>query len=548
MVDLPVDPVRRAMVGMTPMMLLTASDRTAASALMAADRVASDARQTMFAADFGITGRHGVDETRQVQAFLDACTRAGGRIAHFGGMRVRISGPLIARNVGIVFDRQSYGVEDPGFQVSGSGYTALTVTGLVPDFNVAIYGSGEATFDGNGRIARDTRPAVNGFQFGHPDGREPLMSSLIRYARAYKLSGFGIRHTICFDTTFIGESVEECGNDRHYAFEVSGSATGNCNESVWLRVQVELAVSQAIYIDPNTLMCLFAKIHSERATAIAGRPTWLLGGSCEFASVRCQANNPDTATMRIVSAQAECRNFRIEGNIPVEIDATGGIINLDNPIATLTPVANQNGRVNVTGGQVRAMAIGAEWTFVGTRLDLLEVGYMPPGLHSVAMSCDIRTLRPQQGRYDGEIILQSSRASGTTATAEGRLRHLHLLGGSRFVASGGPLRIVNQTVTIDAASHVAGSVVVRQAALRLFGRIDGDLTIEGPPQSLAGSEAMVTGRVVGWDRPRATDTLGDVPNGTYCKHLSPSRETLRSGSRLVTGWIRAERDWVALTA
>ena len=462
-------------------------------------------------------------------------------------MRIRISGPLVARNVGIVFDRQSYGVEDPGFYVVGSDYTALTVMGLIPDFNVAIYGAGGVEFGPDGRIVRDTRPRVNGFQFGDPKEKDPLLLSNIRYARAYKLSGFGIRHSICFDSTFTAQSVEECGNAKHPAFEVSGSPTVNCNESVWLRVQVELAATQAMFIHPNTLMCLFAKIHSERATAVAGTPTWLLGGSCEFGSVRCQANNPEHATMRIVSAQAECRNFRVEGNIPIEVDATGGVVNLYNPIATMTPAPNQNGRVTVIGGQVRALAVGAEWTFLGTRLDVLELGYMPPGLNAVAASCEIRELRPQKGRLDGELILQSSRATGVLSTHDGRLRHLHILGGSRFTPQAGAMHIANQTVTVDASSSIIGRIGVQQGTLKLFGRIEGDLVIKGPAQSLAGSEAMVTGHVIGWDHPRAKDTLGSVANGTYCKHLAPARTMSRSGPVLVTGWLYAEGNWIALT-
>lgn len=538
------DPVRRTLVGVTPAMLLAIGDRVPSARTMP---LPDSSRETLFAADFGITGRAGLDETRQVQAFLDACSAAGGRIAHFGSLKVRISGPLVARNVGIVFDRQSYGVDDPGFYVTGSGYTAVTVTGLVPDFNATIYGAGAVDFGPDGRIVHDSRPQVNGFQFGHPEEKEPLMSSTIRFARTYKLSGFGIRHTICFDTTFLSESVEECGNARHHAFQVSGSATGNCNESVWLRVQVELAALQAMYIHPNTLMCLFAKIHSERATATSGLTTWLLGGSCEFGSVRCQANNPDRALCRISSAQAECRNVRIEGNIPVEVDATGGVVNFYNPIMTMRPSTDQNGRVTVTGGQVRALAIGAGWTFVGTRLDLLELGYMPPGWTAVAIGCEIRALQPQAGRSDGELILQASRATGRIVTRDGRLRHLQVLGGSRFMATDTVLQVVNQTLTVDATSCVVGGVRVRQAALKLFGRIEGDLMIEGPAQSLAGSEAMVTGRVTGWDRPQAIDTLGDVPAGTYCKNLTPTRTVTRQGPSMVSGWMRADREWVALT-
>lgn len=547
MVDHPLDPTRRAFVGVTPTLLLSASSRAATLPEPGGVAAPGIRRETMFAGDFGISGRDDVDETRQVQLFLDACAAAGGRIAHFGGMRVRISGPLIARNVGIVFDRQSYGVTDPGFYVTGRGYTALTVTGLVPDFNVAIYGSGGAEYGADGRIVRDTRPPVNGFQFGDPGEKEPLMSSTIRYARAYKLSGFGIRHTICFDNTFVAQSVEECGNARTPAFEVSGSPTGNCNESVWLRVQVELCAGQSILIHPNTLMCVFAKIHSERATAVAGTTTWLLGGACEFGSVRCQANNPDRATMRIVSAQAECRNFRVEGNIPIEIDATGGVVDFHNPIVTMKPAPDQNGRVTVTGGQVRALAVGAEWTFVGTRIDLLELGFMPPGLHALAMGCEIRLVQPQDGRSDGELILQGSRATGAIWNGRGRLRHLHVLGGSRFVAANGTLDVVNQTVTVDAGSTITGRVSVRQAALKLYGRIEGDLLVAAPAQSIAGSDASVTGQVAGWDRPRARDTLGDCPDGSYCKHLAPVRVATRGGAALLTGWIHAAGDWRAVT-
>ena len=496
----------------------------------------------MFAGDHGIVGDGSIDETARVQAFLDLCRDQGGWVAHFGTMRVRISGPLTT-TVGIVFDPMGYGAnESPGFYVTGSGYTALTVTGGIADFNVTVAGYGEAKHGPDGSIIEDTRPKINGIAFGGLDEKTPLVASVIRQARAFKLAGFGIRHTTCYDCTFLAISVEMCGTADRYAFEISGSAAFNCSESVWVRLQVEVASCRAIYVHPNTLSCAISKLHSERGTAHRRDPFWILGGACTYGAVRLAANNPRMTVARIIGQETTITNLRVDNvtEIPVEVDAGGGHIVFHNPVATLTSFPNQTGRIAVFGGAVEARRLGPGWSFFGVGLAHLEVGHMADGQVTVSQ-CEIGMLMPQVGqtvaavRIEGSTIHASSFVNGN-----GRFASVELLSGTRCTSKPS-LRVAYQTVTVDQSSTIIGDVILDHGALRLMGTIDGDLTVVGPAQSLAGMDAVVTGAVTGWKPPEITGQLGPHRAGMFCKNLGTgNRERGAAG----LGWIYSGEQWV----
>lgn len=409
-------------------------------------------------AEFGVVGDGRADDTKAAQAFLDSCAERGIGIADFGRMVVRISGPLHARGVGVVFDTMSYGKPgDPGILVTGSGYTALTVTGAIVDFCATVYGGGDATVGPGGRIERDSRPAVTGIAFGDEKSSAAFLASVVRHARAYRLNGTGIRHRRCWDTTFLAVSVEQCGNATAYAFDVAGSPNDTCNETHWVRVQVESSVGRAIRVDPWTLACTFGQVHSERTQGIGDGAAWVLGGSCAMSSVRLSAVDGAAAGVQLISNQLTIVHLRAEDGIRVVIDASGGVINLHNPGGVLEPKRDQSGRINVIGGVISVLSMGAGWSIMGAAIGRLEAGYMPPGTHSLISGCDIKDLVPQPGASQGELVLSGCTASGAAATAEGRLRRLRLVGGTVFTRSAAAVGVPAGVEVADASSSISGA-------------------------------------------------------------------------------------------
>lgn len=486
-----------------------------------------------FAGDFGIIGKGDLDETVAVQRFLNHCTAIGAGIADFGTMRVRISGPLQCRNVGIVFASLAAGEASPGFYPVGDGYTALTVTGSVIDFAVGIYGP----VDRSGR-ADDGRARINGVQFGSADSRAEFSLSYVRYVRAHNLAGFGVRYAACWDTTFANTSVELCGTADQPAFDVVAAFPQTCNECVWIRVQVELAIGRAMHVSPLTLSCVFAKIHSERAVAVNGRPTWLLGGACEYGSVRLHASNPSDATAHFIGDQGRCTNLRSEGPT-VSVDATGGTYSFDNPgAAILRSSPNQNGRIVVTGGGIGRLEAGSNWLLVGTRIDVLQAGFMPDHLHSTAQHCTIGRIEPQPGQVSGALELFGCDVKSLRWGGGGdRLRRVTMRDGTRVTAPADGLGVSAGLLEIDGGATVVGDVQLAGGSLRLRGTIEGDLRVDGPCRAIAGADAQVTGRVSGWSTPAAAAMLGSLPDGTRSKNLLP---TAASG-----GWIKVGGAWIA---
>jgi len=521
---------RRALLGTVGSMAAL----TSASACATAPGMASGGQAgILHAADFGIVGAGDRDETAAVQHFLDHCATTGAGIADFGAMRVRISGPLKVHSVGIVFASIASKPGAPGFYPIGTGYTALTVTGAVIDFAVGIYGP----IDGPVRNG-DNRARINGIQFGAPDSSVELSLSFVRHVRVCNLAGFGVRYAACWDTTFVDTSIETCGTAEQPAFDVVAALPQTCNESVWVRVQVELAIGRAMHVSPLTLSCVFTKIHSERATAIKGQPTWQFGGSCEYGSVRLQADNPADATVHFIGDQGRCTNLRSEGP-PVLVDATGGTYRFDNPgAAIMRSSPDQNGRIVVTGGGIGQLEAGGNWLLIGTRIEKLQAGFMPDQQRIVAQHCTIGLIEPQLGQTTANLDLYDCDI-GTLRLASGRdhLRQVRLHDGTRAGAPAGGMPVAASMLEVGAGATVVGPLRLAGGALRLYGTIEGDLRVEGPCHGVAGGDAQVTGQVSGWSAPVAGPLLGALPNGARSKNLAPTATS--------TGWVKADGAWVA---
>jgi len=486
----------------------------------------------------GVVGDGRTDDTRAAQAFLDLCAKMGGRLAYFGALTVRITGPLTSRGVGIVFEPASYGAADgPGFLAAGAGYTALTVLGSVADFCVTVTGDGTVDIPENGRIAGDRRPQINGIAFGSDD--EPFAMSTVRSVRVNNLAGFGVRHAQCWDSTFLSVSVERCGRDGLYAFEIAGDARRTCNETIWARIHVEQAVGGAIRVDPGALSCSFAKIHSERAIARAGMPTWLLGGACTYDSVRLSAMNPADARLAVIGNQTEFRNLRAEGGIPVTVDASGGTVNFHNPGAMLQPAPNQNGIVNIVGGVVSVLGMGGGWNLLGCRVGRLEVGFMSPGMFSTLTGCMVDEMAPQHGSDQGELVLSATQVANAVISGAGRLRGLHLRNNSRLTAGGGTLACADQLVAVDASSRIEGNVVLQRVVLRLAGKVTGNLAVRGPVHDArADDNAAVGGTVSGWGAPSVP-----ASPGAWSVNLATSVDERAKGTIPVIGWRYGAGAW-----
>lgn len=483
----------------------------------------------------GVIGDGRSDDTRAVQAFLDRCAEQGGRIAYFGSLVVRITGPLRTK-VGIVFDPASYGgAGTPGFIASGRGYTALTVLGSVADFCVTLTGEGTADITEDGHIASDRRPAINGIAFGTDD--EPFAMSTIRSVRVNNLAGIGIRHAQCWDSTFLSVSVERCGTATAYAFEVVGDGRRSCNETTWARVHVEQAVGGAIRVDPGTLSCTFVKIHSERAIARPGIPTWFLGGSCLYDSVRLTAANPTEAGLTIVSNQAEFRNLRAEQEIRVTVNASGGTVNFHNPGAVMQPAPNQSGIINIVGGVLSVLGMGGGWNLFGSQVGRLEIGFMPAGMCSTLTGCVVAELVPQRGTDQGELVLIATRIAAATVSGAGRLRALHLNADSRVAGKDGSLHCVDQAVAVDASSRIEGNLTLQRATLRLAGTVTGNLAVQGAVHDVRAADgATVGGAVTGWGPP-------SVAANTGAWSVNLAANAVGGGGRIVIGWRYVAGKW-----
>lgn len=337
---------------------------------------------TIDAADFGVVGDSFTDDTIAAQKALTAGA-VQNKIVNFNGLTVRITAGLTCSGPGLCFDTVSHGVSaGPGFYMSGTGYVGITFTGAPQCVAFCLYGNGQAV--------------TGGVLFTNPQ------RARVQHVRVYNLNGYGCQINQMYDCLFETISVELCGNttagQNGYAFSI-GPGADTSNMSHILRLQVEQANAQAIYVDPSTLSCVIDDIHSERATVNASYVTWSLGGECFYLGGRFNASGTSAnATLHLNGLNATYANFRVEGNIPVEWISTGATMTLLTPniAGTLKNVPNQTGTLEIVAGTVTTLTadpygLRAYGTVI-TSLDV-EVGPNPPDATLARFeNCDIAML------------------------------------------------------------------------------------------------------------------------------------------------------------
>lgn len=341
--------------------------------------ILSKLQDTINAADYGVIGDGATDDTAAVQAALTA-GQSQNKVVFFGGLVCKITSALTMAGPGLVFDAVPHGSSGgPGFLLTGSGYTALTVTGRPQAFAASFYG---------------TLNTMNGVLFSNPQ------DAVVQHVRVYNLDGYGVKLSQMYDCLFETISVELCGNATEYAFSiVPGADTSNMSHI--LRLQVEQSNKQAIFVDPTTLSCVIDNIHSERLTPDATKTNWSLGGArCIYQAMRIHSSGTSAnATLLLSGEHTQYNGVAVEGNIVVKAEgATASAITITDPniAGTFKNVPNQTGVIAIMGGEITTFTADPLGLRVFatkiTALDI-EVGLNPIDATQARFEdCDITTL------------------------------------------------------------------------------------------------------------------------------------------------------------
>lgn len=303
--------------------------------------VQSKLSDMVFAADFGVVGDGITDDTVKMQ---DALTYAqnNAKVLYCGAMAIKITGPLTTSGPGIIFDRAGYGnASDPGIYATGVGYVALTASGSIHQWTVSVYGTGNAL----------TAAIV----FANPQ------ASVIMDTRVYNFACPGVVINECFDCLFGTISVELCGTAAAlgHAFQINDGG-GTSNMTHILRLQVEQANTQAIFVSGNSLCIIIDSIHSERLlNPDLTKNAWSFdGAACSFNGGRFESSG--TSANAVLLMQGEDCNyiaFRAEGNIVVKLagsSSTGITVITPNFSGTAMEVPTQSGAIVILGGIINA--------------------------------------------------------------------------------------------------------------------------------------------------------------------------------------------------
>lgn len=500
------------------------------------------------AGNFGVMGDGVTDDTAAAQAFITWCESLGGRVAYFGSKRVRISGPLVSRGVAIVFDAACFGATGPGFYVTGSGYTAVTLSDPVPGSNFGVFGDpdGVATVVA-GVLTSDTRTAVNGVQLGRPSDNIPLAGSNLGSIIVRKLAGFGTKFDMAWDGTYNSISIEECGTAVLPAFWLESTSPQTVNESVFTRVQVEQAVGRAILINPNTLNCNFPLIHSERTQALSGADTWSFGGSVSHSELRLQANNPEYASASFTSQNMVVQKLRAEGEFPIYVNSSGGTITFIEPTANaqFQPSPASSGTVNIIGGMYAVKEVAANWKLWGGAVSLLRVAGMGGGLFAEAHGCQIAKIEGSVSSTNGSLVLDNCTCPDTTIVG---MANLYLLGHTSITIPANTTWLQqhieigrNAVVTVGNGAEI---LYLNNAGVLLDGTVQGDYRYTASLQTLIGPTGVITGPYPINAAPESGVYLGGLFEGMYMKNPKPAPTGSPGSQTIQVAWVRAGGVWV----
>lgn len=290
--------------------------------------------------DFGVIGDLTVDDTANLQAAL---TFAGSAKVKLNGenLKVRITAPItVPPNAALEFDTCGYSWGDPGIHVDFASATpGVTFSSGTHNIGrLGVYGQRVRVSHGilldNAFLSTFDKIRVHGFQ------------------------GKGVELRQTWDSTFGSISAEACGSTNAYAFSIT-DGTDTSNMLNIHRLQVEQAVSQAIYISPNTLSSVISNIHAERQTPAAGSTTFVLGGNrVQYNSLRLQClqvGSIDVATVSFEGSSLTIANPLIEdGIVSVTHDAAAGQHTIvgGKILPYVQAKANQTGTVEYHGSEL----------------------------------------------------------------------------------------------------------------------------------------------------------------------------------------------------
>lgn len=488
----------------------------------------------LFASNYGIKG-DGTVETATVQAFLSLCAQLQ-RAAYFGRLPVIIDGPLMAASVPVIFESAGNGVADrpPGLYARGSGYTALTMSGVITGSQVFIQPDqpGSVTYASDGTLTSDTRPKINGLSLGVKDGASylPCVLSFVPAIRVAGFNGFGVRKTIVWDCTFGTLTVEDCGESGStgawYAYHVVADAADNCNEMSIARLQVERAVHRAIYVDPRTLSCTFSKTHTEGARGLAGVRTWVLGGSTVWLSARLQSAFPATATALLTGP---VHVIALRGEMGrIYCDASGTRMRIESSGGNFEASDSQNGFITFASCAGSFYNMGFGCTLTQSNADVVELGFCPPNFYAMIDGGTVTDLHRRAGETQAAVRFSGVVASGSLAD----IRDTLLLNGTRFTPTTGTQGLGAQNVSWDASSKIAGSLVISDTAGWWDGTVEGNVNVTSTHRILAGASARATSTVTGWGPPSAVGAV----TGQFCKNVRPAALGAAGAQYVITGW------------
>lgn len=343
-----------------------------------------------YAKDFAVTGNGSADDTAGLQAAIDATDAT---------LRPLIIGPGIYKiTAGLTSTASGPIIMMPGaiIKPTGSGYTALTIT--APPFFVAGW---RIVIDSQAASA-GARPTINGISADNWAG------GTVDFIRVNGLNGFGLKMSKVWDTTFNAVSIELCGNASNYAFEMLASGGDTCNESHFVRLQVEQAQEKAIMISADTLNCHFSLIHCERYVCTADRFAVSLGGNrCKFDNVRISANSGTDAgfgKVLLEGAQTSFNTILVERS-QSKVHAqgfSGQCITITTPEfqGLFRMLDSQYGIVSVFGGSILTagdVLHGAR--FYGTKITNAGDGYTVDMTSVSFNNCIITTVAQTSNRH-----------------------------------------------------------------------------------------------------------------------------------------------------
>lgn len=300
-----------------------------------ADIVASflNADRFLGARVYGVVGNGTTDDTAAAQSAFTAGASQK-KIVYFGSMIVKLTAAITCSGPGFMFDAVPHGDSGgPGFLVTGTGYTALTISSQPTTIQGTVRGTGNA---------------ANGVLFQNP------ILSQVQKLRVHNLDGYGIKINRCWDCTFHDLSVELCGNATDYAFSVNDDGDTS-NMSHFGRIQAETCKRKAIYISPTALSCVFDNIHSEGITdRDAGTLAYVLGGSsCLYNGMRISAP-ASNCMLRMESFHSTYIAARIEATVDVELEgwSSSGITLIAPWLVTAHERSGQAGKITIVGGLI----------------------------------------------------------------------------------------------------------------------------------------------------------------------------------------------------